>query len=346
MDIIKQSKNKESRIDVILLCGTHLNKFTTQLVNIPGYTLTSISRLLSKGGRTVILVRSEAPYACRLDLEKFCEKELESTYIEITAKNGKQIILESLYRSLNTDVKLLFNYLEDTISKVNQEKDAKELVYGMDHNLDLLKAHIHTQTQKFLDILLEHNLLPTITRPSQITQQSATLIDNIFESEKLHSNFDSCLILDDMSDHLPCLALLKQTKISDKTPLTFTSRKLNEAKINTIKQDLNQVDWTNLLNRLPCNESFNAFHNKLEEIMDKTAPKETIHMSGKRSFTEPWMMTVLEKSFRKCLKLYKESLLTTSGITAKHRYKEYWNMLNKARCTAMKSYYNSKSIKY
>ena len=80
--------------------------------------------------------------------------------------------------------------------------------------------------------------------------------------------------------------------------------------------------------------------------MDKTALKETIRISGKRRFTELWMMNRLEKSSRKCLKLYKESLLTTSGITVTHQYKEYRNMLNKARHAAMKSYYNSKSIEY
>ena len=100
----------------------------------------------------------------------------------------KQIVLGSLYRSPNTDVKQLFNHLEETIPQVKQENGSKELVLGMDHNLDLLKSHLHTQTQKFLDMLLELNMLPTITRPSRIAQQSATLIDNIFVSERLHHN--------------------------------------------------------------------------------------------------------------------------------------------------------------
>ena len=311
--LLNNLKNKESQVDVILLCETHLNKLTTQLVHIPGYTLISSNRLISKGCGTTILVRSEISYTHRYDLEKFCEKELECTYIEITAKDGKQIVLGSLYRSPNTEVKQLFNHLEETIPKVEQEKGIKEHVLGMDHNLDLLKSHIHTQTQKFLDILLEHNLLPTITRPSRITQQSATLIDNIFVSESLHRNFDSCLIMDNMSNHLSCLALLKQTKISNKTPLTFTSRRLNEMKINTIKQDLCRIDWTSLLSDLPCNESFNVFHNKLEEIMDKTAPKETVYISGKRRYTEPWMTTGLEKSSRKCDIKSLEICLTEPG---------------------------------
>ena len=168
--LLNTLKSKESQVDMILLCETHLNRFTTQLVHIPRYTLISSNRSLSKGGGTSILIRSEIPHVRRVDLEKFYEKELESTYIEITAKNGKQIILGSLYGSPITDVKQLFNHLEETIPKVKQEKGSKELMLGMDHNLNLLKVHLHQQTQNFLDILLELNMLPTITRPSRITQ--------------------------------------------------------------------------------------------------------------------------------------------------------------------------------
>ena len=73
----------------------------------------------------------------------------------------------------------------------------------MDHNLDLLKLNTHRHTQHFNEIMLENNLLPTITRPTQITQSSATLIDNIFVSENLHRFFESAVLLEDISDHLP-----------------------------------------------------------------------------------------------------------------------------------------------
>ena len=81
----------------------------------------------------------------------------------------------------------------------------------MDHNLDLLKSDLHAPTRKLLDTLLDANMLPTITRPSRIMQHSATLIDNIFISQHLQQNFDSAIIIDDISDHLPCIILMKQT---------------------------------------------------------------------------------------------------------------------------------------
>ena len=94
--LLNHLTNKHSKIDVILLCETHLKNFTLQLVNIPGYTLITSNRSQSKGGGTAILIRSEIPYTQHTDL-KFKEKELETTSIEITAKNGKQLILGSLY---------------------------------------------------------------------------------------------------------------------------------------------------------------------------------------------------------------------------------------------------------
>ena len=93
-----------------------------------------------------------------------------------------------------------------------------------------------------MDTLFDLDLLPTITRLTQITQNSTTLIDNILITEKLHKRFESTIILNDLSDHLPTLALLKQTKITDKLPLEFESRNLNEKKMSQIKHKLYNVN--------------------------------------------------------------------------------------------------------
>ena len=93
---------------------------------------------------------------------------------------------------------------------------------GMDHNLDLLKSDIHTPTHKLLDSILNADMLLTITIPTRIMQHSTTLID-IFISDQLQRNFDSAIIVDDISDHLPCIALMKQTRITDKSPLEWGS---------------------------------------------------------------------------------------------------------------------------
>ena len=77
--ILMNLREKNTNVDIILLCETFLNECTEKLVNIPGYEFLSNNRKQSKGGGTVILVRSGIKYKCRQDLEHFEEKILETT---------------------------------------------------------------------------------------------------------------------------------------------------------------------------------------------------------------------------------------------------------------------------
>ena len=196
------------------------------------------------------------------------------------------------------------NEITELICKISKEKN--ELILGMDHNLDLLKSAEHTMTQNFLNSLLDNDMLPTIMRPTRITHNMATLIDNIFVSSKLYMDFESALILNDMFDHIPVLTLWKQTKFTDKTSLEFKSRNLNEAKLSQIWEKLFEIDWIAVLNSNSCDENFSIFCNKLSTVMDSISPEKTVRMSHKCKFVEPWMSHGIEVASRKKLELYKK----------------------------------------
>ena len=215
----------------------------------------------------------------------------------------------------------------------------------MDHNYDLLKCDVHTQTEEFLDLMVNNEQWPTITRPTRVTQNSATLIDNIFISNKLHRQFDSMILLDDISDHLPSLVLLRQTKITNKEPIEYTS-KLNDAKFAVIRHNLKQVDWNGLLNSTDCNVNFDNFSNTLEATIKKTAPLKTIRISGKRRFCEPWITNGIETSGQTCRKLYKLSLDMNATDDDVQCYRKYRNMYNRLKKTVKVTYYNKKCNDY
>ena len=168
----------------------------------------------------------------------------------------------------------------------------------MDHNLDLLHSDIHYPTHKCLNMLLDMQMFPTITRPSRITQQSATLIDNIFISEKFHRDYDSALLVTDTSHHLPIMCLLKPTKIMDKRQLTFESRSLTTDKLHTVKNRLYTVDWYGLLNKNDVDENFNLLNDQICDVMNEVAPLRTVRISARKRYTEPWMSKGLECSSR------------------------------------------------
>ena len=225
---------------------------------------------------------------------------------------------------------------------MKSEREKKELILGMDQNIDLLKSERHKATGKFLDTILSLKLWPVITRPTRITQQSATLIDNIYISYNLQCSFNSLILIDDISDHLLTVALLKPTKMIDKTAIEYKSRKLNDDKIKNVNNRLNHKDWNGILNSDDVNSNFNTMCTVLEETMDLEAPLQTVRISSKSRFQEPWLTTGIERASKKNCALYKKTLskdCTKEDISV---YKQHRNLLNCLRRNTRCDYYNSK----
>ena len=55
--LLQDLENKNSKIDIVLLCETHLTRFTSNLVNLPGYVLVNNNRHTKKGSGTAVLVK-------------------------------------------------------------------------------------------------------------------------------------------------------------------------------------------------------------------------------------------------------------------------------------------------
>ena len=208
--LIRSTERKNSRIDVILLCETFLSSKTKSMVNIPGFSPICNCRKTKKRGGISILLREGITYKCRSDLDIFKEGLTESMFIEIRGKNGKQIIVGSMYKPPNVSIEQYSNNLTTIVNKIKPVtgRYIPEIIIGMDHNMNLLNSATHLPTHNFMETLSNLNLYPTITRPTWITHHSATLIDNIFISEFLHRNFESSILMEDISDHLPLLAML------------------------------------------------------------------------------------------------------------------------------------------
>ena len=297
--LLQQLIDRNSSIDIIALSETFLTEKVLKLVDIPGYILHSVCQKQSKGGGVSLLLRHGVRCWWRKDLEEFCEKESEHIFVEITSKCGKKMVVGSSYRAPNTNPDRFKNHLIDVIKSVQSRRSDKEIILCMDHNMDLLKSHQREPTREFIHSLLDLNIFPTITRPTRITQTSATLIDNVFVSSKLHHSFASCIIISDISDHLPTLTLLKQTKLTDARPLEFESRNLNENKIHELNTNLTEIDWNGHLTSNDVSENFNRLHAVIKNTLDAKAPKRTVCISKKRKFTEPWMTTTIEEMARK-----------------------------------------------
>ena len=75
-----------------------------------------------------------------------------------------------------------------------------------DFNIDLLKDDVHRPIHDYLDLVYSHSLIPTIYKPTRITEHTATIIDNILTNPD--NIVESAIIVTDVTDHMPTLKML------------------------------------------------------------------------------------------------------------------------------------------
>jgi len=130
------------------------------------------------------------------------KKSIECIFIEIVSIDSN-VIVGSVYRPPGSDV-ADFNYeFSVLLSAINEGRPKPKLtIIARYYNLDLLQSDCIAHIGDFLINVLSHSFLPLIRYPTRITQNSATLFDNIFVNYVYH-DIDSAIIYSDISDHSP-----------------------------------------------------------------------------------------------------------------------------------------------
>ena len=192
--------------DVLLLCETWMSKKSPQ-ISFKGYNIFETRRSHKRGGGTCVLIKNTIQSRNSIVLKRDSFTCIEHTLVECKIKS-KHYVIGSLYRAPNTNQREFVSEYNLLLKQIRALKPYG-IILGMDHNLDLLKNSIHSFTHDFIDCNLNYGLMPTINRPTRITKTSATLIDNIFVSENFLGKYYSSILIDDLSDHLPCVTILE-----------------------------------------------------------------------------------------------------------------------------------------
>ena len=152
--------------------------------------------------------------------------------------------------------------------------------------------------------------------------------------------------MEDISDHLPCLVIVKNIQLNRKEPVAITSRKLTPRSLDSIRPKLTKDDLLRDNDYNDVNSLFSTFHDKLVKIIDSVAPLETYIPRKSKFRKEPWMLPNLLKCVRKQKMLYKKALSNNENIKLWRKYKEYHNVLtgNKRRCK--QDYYLQKCVEF
>ena len=110
-----------------------------------------------------------------------------------------------IYKHPTANVEEFTLKFDEFLNKLNPNK--YDMYIMGDINIDLLKYHSHQQqTERYLDMIFSHDLLPVITKPTGITSHTATLIDHIYTNTV--NRLTSGIAKVDISDHLPVFCIV------------------------------------------------------------------------------------------------------------------------------------------
>ena len=334
---------KECKLQVIMLVETWLKKTNCKRLKIPGYVFVGSHRKCKKGGGVGFLVCQDLDFRERPDL---CLNipNFEGMMIELKTHKDS-IFLCTIYRPPNSSENEFLKNYKRQLKKLNSQQLSR-LIIGLDHNLDLLKHDKHKPTHEFIEMNLEHQLIPTITKPTRITRSTATLIDNILVGTEFQTNNEPSIILSDISDHYPCLLSVNDESLFKRSPKQIQTRKLDPNKIEKISQKMVGIQWEHELENLCLDDQYNFFHSRLIHIMDEEAPYQTVTIPYSKIIRDPWLTPGLMKSLTKQRSLYKTSISKHSDDRDMVRYKTYRNKLKEIIRRSKEAYYKGKCMEF
>ena len=329
--------------EIVLLSETWLTPISPML-SIPGFDFVHNPRKDKKGGGVGILLSSRLHYKVISTLQFKCSL-YESIFVEVTLRNGDKTILGSIYRPPNTDPSLFVDEYCEILQLIKKNK-YKYTAIGLDHNLDLLKSHNHRHTERFIETNLDHLLIPTITRPTRITKTSATLIDNIIISQNLCGNFQSGILMDDISDHLPSYCVLNGLQSTKKAKTRIKSRDMKESNIVALREELGKVNWEQLLSDDDLDVNVNRLNKLLHAQIERLVPYREHTVSPKKLRREPWLSAGILNSIHHCKALYRKTLKANCKEKAISDYKNFASILSKIKRASKRKYYEGKCLEY
>ena len=213
-----------------------------------------------------------------------------------------------------------------------------------DYNIDLLKDDSDRPTHDYLDFIYSYCIIPSILKPTRITETSATIIDNILTN--CDNELATAILVTDITDHFPTI-LINRTKCvsskkkSDNEKRFVYKRNYTDDNISHFKQKLSQLNWDDVLHGSDANCDYNNFINKFKELHDQCIPLRKCNVNKRQVPQSPWITKGMLKSIQNKNKLYKEYLQCPNDNRA-IKFNTYRNKLNNLIRKSKREYFYSK----
>ena len=281
------------------LTETWLTNDKQEFYDFPGYSCINRFRKDRKGGGVTLQVREGLPYIRRSDLEHF-DSELESIFIEVdkTILNTmSNVVIAVVYRMPDSSVDVFNERITDIMNHVIQKENKMIYVMG-DLNIDFLKSDVHKSTNSLIDVLYSYNVFPVITKPSRVTETSATLIDHI-----LTNNFDinashiQGILCSSISDHYAIFHVAGNVIADDNlTENPIIRRDMSHKNIMKFINEMKEIDLQCVFVENDAQSAYSKFHEIVSCKYNVCFPYRKL--TKRYHMNKPWLSAALKQSIK------------------------------------------------
>ena len=175
MDLLSLSlSNLNHTFSAIGISETWLNNDNAQNYGIENYNHVYRCRDDIVGGGVSLFINTSLEYKERLEIEKCLIFSGESVFIE----TGNHTIIGCIYRPPSLSISDFNSHLAYVLDILSKER--KQCYIMGDFNINIIDSVKNKQINLFLDMMFSYCFHLVISKPTRVTETSATLIDNIF----------------------------------------------------------------------------------------------------------------------------------------------------------------------
>jgi len=265
---------------------------------------------------------------------------IESVFLDLIIDN-RHIYIGTIYKPPSANNNRFIDKLHEMISSLNLS-GGNECIISGDFNIDLLPSENNITAEHFLNSMSSLTLIPQISKPTRITNVSATLIDNIFTT--LPTNVISGTIFSDISDHFPNFLVQKQLlqNPTRPTPDTITYRLITEQTLNALTNALQHYDYSPIYADENLTNAITSLSELLNTTYDIYCPikKKTVSPKARQ---KPWITRIILRHIKQRNNLF---TLYRQQRIPEQTYKRFRNFVTNEIRHSKRDYFTRKLTEY
>jgi hypothetical protein len=211
-------------------------------------------------------------------------------------------------------------------------------IIGTDQNFNFLDIERRNNAQDLLNVFINNDFIPTITKATRICHSTSTLIDNIYIKLRADDEITSGILTTYISDHLPIFVLMGRPTPMKRMPQKITYRPMDDSRISNMVNYLENYNWASL-DETSVSEANDIFIKIVNDALDQFAPEKTITIPYKNILREPWMTPAMLKSSKTRDKMYRKSIGKSKNNPMYIDFIRYRNFYNKLKKVCKQTHY-------